>query len=300
MVFEFVTHHGDHSHEKQNHEKTQEEKNEQINKLKEQIGEQGKDLTTTDQAKQQLEATLQWRRDKNIDMCPVATTKNGLPLLVCVRGLKYIEDGNIQSDPRLSESTIRLLNYLEIGSDVSGDEIKHFQVACNEFLDRVIMLEASERAGRPIHKETIIFDCTHMGLWQFHMSGLLKLKQVADYVQSYYPETLNRLFVVNAPSAFLVMWKIVKPWLNEKTLDKVQILGKDYPTELLKYIDREALPSFLGGDCTCSHMPGGCVPSVNEGRIPFLVKTDDNEKTLSVYNSKVMNDAKSDINLRRV
>jgi hypothetical protein len=45
-------------------------------------------------------------------MCPVATTKNGLPLLVCVRGLKYIEDGNIQSDPRLSETTIRLLNYL--------------------------------------------------------------------------------------------------------------------------------------------------------------------------------------------
>jgi hypothetical protein len=45
-------------------------------------------------------------------MCPVATTKNGLPLLVCVRGLKYIKDGNIQSDPRLSETSIRLLNYL--------------------------------------------------------------------------------------------------------------------------------------------------------------------------------------------
>lgn len=54
----------------------------------------------------------------------------------------------------------------EIGSDVTGEEIKHFQVACNEFLNRVIMVEASERAGKPIHKETIIFDCTHMGLWR--------------------------------------------------------------------------------------------------------------------------------------
>lgn len=116
------------------------------------------------------------------------------------------------------------------------------------------MLEASERAGRPIHKETIIFDCTHMGLWrkytffdldtifswcapdkltwphdlflEFHMSGLFKLKQVADYVQSYYPETLNRLFVVNVPSAFLVMWKIVKPWLNLKVKEDCMIISK--------------------------------------------------------------------------
>lgn len=51
---------------------------------------------------------------------------------------------------------------------------------------------------------------------EFHMSGLFKLKQVADYVQSYYPETLCRLFVVNAPSAFLAMWKIVRPWLDPK------------------------------------------------------------------------------------
>jgi hypothetical protein len=47
-------------------------------------------------------------------------------------------------------------------------------------------------------------------------------------------------------------------------------------------------------------MPGGCVPSVNEGRIPFLVKTDENEKTPSVYNHNIMDAAKTDINLRQV
>ncbi|CAO3576437.1 unnamed protein product [Absidia cylindrospora] len=332
MVFEFVTHHGDHQHKNEQHELSDEEKKQQVEILRESIGNLAQDLTYTqlaqfleanswnqEHAKHQLESTLLWRQEKKVDLCPVATTENGLPLLVSVRGFKYIEDGNIQSNKKLSESAIRILNYLggdcfhkfdkeghpilidrtgyhqakEIGSDVTGEEIKHFQVACNEFLNRVIMVEASERAGKTIHKETIIFDCTHMGLWQFHMNGLFKLKQVADYVQSYYPETLCRLFVVNAPSAFLVMWKIVRPWLDPKTLDKVQILGKDYKDVLLKYIDSESLPAFLGGSCTCSHLQGGCVPSVNEGRIPFLVKTEDNEKIASVYNSDIMKEAKT-------
>jgi hypothetical protein len=64
------------------------------------------------------------------------------------------------------------------------------------------------------------------------MSGLLKLKQVADYVQNYYPETLNRLFVVNAPSAFLVMWKIVKPWLNLKVRKRLHDGFQTPPTWL--------------------------------------------------------------------
>ena len=30
---------------------------------------------------------------------------------------------------------------------------------------------------------------------------------------------------------------------------------------LLKIIDAENLPDFLGGKCTCSHIHGGCVPT---------------------------------------
>lgn len=51
---------------------------------------------------------------------------------------------------------------------------------------------------------------------EFHMSALNKMKQVLEHLQNYYPETLHRLFVVNAPSAFLIMWKVIKPWLDQR------------------------------------------------------------------------------------
>lgn len=66
----------------------------------------------------------------------------------------------------------------------------------------------------------------------------------------------------------------------------------------MQYIAPENLPDFLGGTCTCSHMPGGCVPSVVMGNVPPLEPTSENEKTSSVYNSDLMERAKSDRALR--
>jgi hypothetical protein len=51
---------------------------------------------------------------------------------------------------------------------------------------------------------------------EFHMSAMYHLKAIAEIVQHYYPETLHRLFIVNAPSAFVVMFKVIKPWLNPR------------------------------------------------------------------------------------
>lgn len=53
-----------------------------------------------------------------------------------------------------------------MGNSVTTEEITNFQVSANEFLNRVIMPEGCERAGKAIHSETIIFDCTNMSLWR--------------------------------------------------------------------------------------------------------------------------------------
>lgn len=53
-----------------------------------------------------------------------------------------------------------------MGNNVTTEEITNYQIAANEFLNRVIMPEGSEKAGKLLHSETVIFDCTNMSLWR--------------------------------------------------------------------------------------------------------------------------------------
>ena len=65
------------------------------------------------------------------------------------------------------------------------------------------------------------------------------------------------MFIVNAPFLFSGVWAIIKPWLDKKTRDKISIHGSGFQKELLKLIDKENLPDYLGGECKCSEC--GCL-----------------------------------------
>ena len=40
-------------------------------------------------------------------------------------------------------------------------------------------------------------------------------------MQDYYPERLGKLFIVNAPYIFMKVWKIIYPFIDNKTKKKV-------------------------------------------------------------------------------
>ena len=66
-------------------------------------------------------------------------------------------------------------------------------------------------------------------------------------VQEHYPERGFMVFVVNVPYWFTSVWAVVKTWINPRTLNKIRILGKDYKTELFKFVDPANLPAEFGG-----------------------------------------------------
>jgi hypothetical protein len=51
------------------------------------------------------------------------------------------------------------------------------------------------------------------------------------------------------------VWSLIRPLLDEVTVNKINILGSNYKEKLLESIDTESLPANLGGSCRC---PGGC------------------------------------------
>lgn len=112
----------------------------------------------------------------------------------------------------------------------------------------------SKSVGHPVETSCTILDLSNVSLTNFY--------RVKDYVmqaasigQDRYPETMGKFYIINAPWAFSTVWALIKPWLDEATVAKIDILGSSYKEKLLAQIPVENLPKQFGGTCECS---GGC------------------------------------------
>ncbi|KAM7301471.1 SEC14-like protein 2 [Ixodes scapularis] len=142
------------------------------------------------------------------------------------------------------------------------------------------MLESGERIKervsltreRPVETLYVVFDFENFSLRQLYSWEVMTL--LTDLLRLYednYPETLEKCFVINAPGFFPLLWKIVRPFLTQRTVDKVHIFGKDGWREVLRaHFLPEKLPKHWGGDmlgqdgdprCTDKVCPGGKVPA---------------------------------------
>ncbi|KMZ58044.1 Phosphatidylinositol/phosphatidylcholine transfer protein SFH3 [Zostera marina] len=102
----------------------------------------------------------------------------------------------------------------------------------------------SVAAGRYIDQSTTILDVQGVGIKHFTKSARELIQNLQKIDGDNYPETLYRMFIINAGPGFRMLWSTV--------------LGGKYQSKLLEIIDARELPDFLGGTCKCT---GGCIGS---------------------------------------
>ncbi|KAL3508309.1 hypothetical protein ACH5RR_027710 [Cinchona calisaya] len=116
-------------------------------------------------------------------------------------------------------------------------------------------------AKRRICSNTTILDVQGLGTKNFSRVAANLLASMTKIDNSYYPETLHRMFIVNAGPGFKkVLWPAAQKFLEAKTIAKIQVLEPKSLGKLLEAIDSSQLPDFLGGSCTCT-VEGGCLRS---------------------------------------
>ncbi|XP_047313508.1 phosphatidylinositol/phosphatidylcholine transfer protein SFH3-like [Impatiens glandulifera] len=115
-------------------------------------------------------------------------------------------------------------------------------------------------AKKHIDQSTTIIDVQGVGFKQFSKTARDLIQSLQKIDGDCYPETLCRMYIINAGSGFRLLWSTVKSFLDPKTTAKIQVLGNKYQSKLLEVIDASELPEFLGGTCTCEDK-GGCMRS---------------------------------------
>lgn len=115
-------------------------------------------------------------------------------------------------------------------------------------------------AKKHIDQSTTILDVQGVGLKSMNKAARELIQSLQSIDGNNYPETLCRMYIINAGSGFRILWNTVKSFLDPKTTAKINVLGNKYQSKLLEIIDASELPEFLGGTCTCSDK-GGCMRS---------------------------------------
>jgi len=114
----------------------------------------------------------------------------------------------------------------------------------------------SVAAKRHIDQSTTILDVQGVGMKQFSKAARDLIGQLQKIDGDNYPETLCRMFIINAGQGFRLLWSTVKSFLDPKTTAKIHVLGNKYQSKLLEVIDASELPEFFGGTCQCQ---GDCM-----------------------------------------
>mmetsp|Transcript_23769 Transcript_23769/g.35961 ORF Transcript_23769/g.35961 Transcript_23769/m.35961 type:complete len:434 (+) Transcript_23769:175-1476(+) len=94
-----------------------------------------------------------------------------------------------------------------------------------------------------------VMDLSGLAISQLGSRTLAVTKEQAFIDSLCFPETMNRMVIVNAPSFFSATWKIIKTFIDGRTAGKVDVISSRKKAEerLLELADADQLPSDYGG-----------------------------------------------------
>lgn len=127
------------------------------------------------------------------------------------------------------------------------DRMVRFHVQEYERALRYIFPACSKVQGRHIGQTLAILDLKGVGLR--HLTGDVKrvLARLTSIDQDNYPETLGKTLIINAPAVFKLLWGVVRPMLDVRTQAKIEVCPSNYLPVLLRWVDAENIPEYLGG-----------------------------------------------------
>jgi len=108
---------------------------------------------------------------------------------------------------------------------------------------------------RPL-RWVIVLDVEGLSFWHTRFPEVLAGLQEASVLGSkYYPETVDRMFVVNASPGFHLTWRLISRFVKPNTRSKVRVLPAGDYQDLIAECGSACIPVHLGGLLPASALP---------------------------------------------
>ena len=95
-----------------------------------------------------------------------------------------------------------------------------------------------------------ILDVKHLSAVKMNKELLSLTKIQCKMDELCFPEAMKKMVILNAPSSFAMLWRIVKSWIDPRNATKVEIFGSNkaqWEKRLCELVDRDQLPCDYGG-----------------------------------------------------
>jgi len=125
----------------------------------------------------------------------------------------------------------------------------HWHIMMHDFANRLRAQKAKSPDTFKRFECFCILDLEHLTTSQLSSRALAIIKEQAAIDSICFPETMNKMLIVNAPSFFAATWRLIKGWLDPRTAAKIEVISSKSAGEkrLLELVDEQQLPSDYGG-----------------------------------------------------
>ncbi|XP_046633790.1 SEC14-like protein 2 isoform X2 [Daphnia pulicaria] len=219
-------------------------------------------------AEKMLRQSLEWRRVNEVDTIFERYTPSQV-------FMKYFAIGQIGIDKFGCPVFVQCCGRTDSKGFSLSSTKKEFYNYCIWMLESYVKATKveTEKTGKLVTQTSYIFDYEGFSMREIaNKSNLDMALNVTRFLFLHYPDSSRRLFIINAPSFFPLIMRLIKPFLHECDGPKIKVFGsdkKEWTSALLEEIEADQLPAFYGGTMTDPDGDPKCPSKLNMGgKIP--------------------------------